>query len=279
SPGFCLLSCSTEREPLVTDRYPSERKSSTSSGEMEVLTTRLPLLFLLLVTGVFGRYDVSYSSSKICAVKGSTVTMSCSYYYPDGGTVTRAFWTTADSKKEGEEFPDLSEDPQYSERVQYLGDEQKKCDLSLRDVREEDAGVYYFRFITDAVGGKRIGTPGVSLSVTDLQVEAPGEVTEGDRVVLSCKSSCSLHLREFIWFRNSERVTGENQGNKLLLRSIRREDSGRYQCALDGASRSPEVLIDVFLEHKSGLNLTVISAASGGVFFIFIIFIIIFLIV
>ncbi|TRY92148.1 hypothetical protein DNTS_031456, partial [Danionella cerebrum] len=157
-----------------------------SSGGMEVLTTRLPLLFLLLVTGVFGLYDVSY-----------------------------------DLKEEGEEFPDLSEDPQFSERVQYLGDEQNKCDLRLRDVKWADVTVNV--------------PAGVSLSVTDLQVEAPGGVKEGDRVVLSCKSSCDLTKRApFIWFRNSERVTEGIQRNQLLLRSIRREDSGRYQCALDG---------------------------------------------
>ncbi|TRY92144.1 hypothetical protein DNTS_031456, partial [Danionella cerebrum] len=234
-----------------------------SSGGMEVLTTRLPLLFLLLVTGVFGLYDVSYGSSEICAVKGSTVIMSCSYNYPDGGTVTRAFWTNTDLKEEGEEFPDLSEDPQFSERVQYLGDEQNKCDLRLRDVREEDAGLYNFRFITDAVGGHWIGTPGVSLSVTDLQVEAPGRVKEGDRVVLSCKSSCDLTEREFIWFRNSKRVTKGIQRDQLLLKSIRREDSGRYKCAQDGELRvSPEVLIDVFYPPS---NVSVSVSGSGEV--------------
>uniref|UniRef100_A0A672LLG6 Ig-like domain-containing protein n=1 Tax=Sinocyclocheilus grahami TaxID=75366 RepID=A0A672LLG6_SINGR len=50
---------------------------------------------------------------------------------------------------------------------------------------------------------------------SDLQVEAPERVTEGDSVRLTCKSSCTLTDRAtFIWYRNSQR-----------------EDAGRYSCA------------------------------------------------
>uniref|UniRef100_A0A9J8CYD9 Ig-like domain-containing protein n=1 Tax=Cyprinus carpio carpio TaxID=630221 RepID=A0A9J8CYD9_CYPCA len=96
--------------------------------------------------------------------------------------------------------------------------------------------MYYFRFITNI--DKWIGKPGVNLTVTDLQVEAPESVTEGQNVSLTCKSSCALTNRAtFIWYRNSQPLTERrDRNNQLLLQSVRREDAGRYSCALHGHS-------------------------------------------
>ncbi len=69
---------------------------------------------------------------------------------------------------------------------------------------------------------------------SDLQVESPERVKEGDSVRLTCKSSCALTDREtFIWYRNSQPLTERRDGNnQLLLQSVRREDAGRYSCAV-----------------------------------------------
>uniref|UniRef100_A0A8C1WK85 Ig-like domain-containing protein n=1 Tax=Cyprinus carpio TaxID=7962 RepID=A0A8C1WK85_CYPCA len=71
---------------------------------------------------------------------------------------------------------------------------------------------------------------------SDLQVEAPERVTEGHNVSLTCKSSCTLTDRAtFIWYRNSQPLTERrDRNNQLLLQSVRREDAGRYSCALHG---------------------------------------------
>uniref|UniRef100_A0A9J7Y4Y5 Ig-like domain-containing protein n=1 Tax=Cyprinus carpio carpio TaxID=630221 RepID=A0A9J7Y4Y5_CYPCA len=73
---------------------------------------------------------------------------------------------------------------------------------------------------------------------SDLQVEAPERVTEGHNVSLTCKSSCTLTDRAtFIWYRNSQPLTERrDRNNQLLLQSVRREDAGRYSCALHGHS-------------------------------------------
>ncbi|XDV16727.1 hypothetical protein PO909_016305, partial [Leuciscus waleckii] len=171
--------------------------------------------------------------------------MRCTYTYPTGHQIEKVFWTKTQDKKEHEEFPDLSDDPEYSQRLQYLGDNQQNCNIRLSHVTLKDSHMYYFRFITDK-DGKWIGKSGVTLTVTDLQVESPERVTEGDSVNLTCKSSCALTDRAtFIWYRNSQKILTENK-YKLSINPVRREHSGRYSCAVDGHTHiSPAVQINV----------------------------------
>ncbi|MGL4898402.1 MAG: hypothetical protein ACRC31_08355, partial [Cetobacterium sp.] len=56
---------------------------------------------VLCVTVIQGQYDwgVTYTSTQICALKGSTVEISCSYRYPStinslDTTVEKTFWFT-----------------------------------------------------------------------------------------------------------------------------------------------------------------------------------------
>ncbi|KAK9981698.1 hypothetical protein ABG768_001222 [Culter alburnus] len=173
--------------------------------------------------------------------------MNCTYTYPTGYQIRRVFWTKG-PVREFVEPPDLSEDPEYSQRLQYLGDKQQICTIRLSHVTLKDSRMYYFRFITNKPGGRYIGTPGVTLTVTDLQVESPERVTEGDSVRLTCKSSCTLTDRAtFIWYRNSQPLTERrDRNNELLLQSVRREDAGRYSCAVHGHNHiSPAAELNV----------------------------------
>uniref|UniRef100_A0A8C1WPK6 Ig-like domain-containing protein n=1 Tax=Cyprinus carpio TaxID=7962 RepID=A0A8C1WPK6_CYPCA len=136
---------------------------------------------------------------------------------------------------------------------QYLGDKQQNCTIRLSHVTQKDQHKYCFRFITNVTEGKWIGKPGVTLTVTDLQVEAPERVTEGHNVSLTCKSSCTLTDRAtFIWYRNSQPLTERrDRNNQLLLQSVRREDAGRYSCALHGHSYiSPAAHLNVTYPPK-----------------------------
>ncbi|XP_067298545.1 B-cell receptor CD22-like, partial [Pseudorasbora parva] len=210
-----------------------------------------PLIVLLMIHGVSSAgWNVSYSPLHICAVKDSTVIMRCSYTYPTGHQIMKAFWTKV--YKKGVEPPDLSEDPEYSQRLQYLGDKQQNCTVRLSHVTLKDSHKYYFRFITDK--DKAMGITGLTLTVTDLQVESPERVTEGDSVRLTCKSSCTLTDRAtFIWSRNSQPLTERRDGNnELLLQSVRREDAGRYSCAVHGHTHtSPDVYLNVMYPPRS----------------------------
>ncbi|XP_058602450.1 sialic acid-binding Ig-like lectin 14 [Onychostoma macrolepis] len=216
------------------------------------MAPRLPLIVLLMIHGVSGAgWGVSYSPSHICALKNSSVIMSCTYTYPTGHKITKVFWTKGPVIK-GTEPPDLSEDRQYSQRLQYLGDKQQNCTIRLSHVTQKDAHVYCFRFTTDK--DKWVGYPGVTLNVTDLQVESPETVTEGDSVRLTCKSSCALtDGATFIWYRNSQPLTERrDRNNQLLLQSVRREDAGRYSCAVHGHTYiSPAAHLSVTYPPKS----------------------------
>ncbi|CAM4464117.1 unnamed protein product [Leuciscus chuanchicus] len=206
-------------------------------------------------------WGVSYSPSHICALKDSTVIMRCTYTYPTGYQIMEAFWTNESIK--GDESPDLSNDTEYSQRLQYLGDKQQNCTVRLSHVTLKDSHMYCFRFITDKPDGKYTGAPGVTLTVTDLQVESPERVTEGDSVNLRCKSSCALTDRAtFIWYRNSQPLTERrDRNNELLLQSVRREDSGRYSCAVDGHTHiSPAVQLNVMYPPR---NVSVLMSGSG----------------
>ncbi|XP_067283856.1 B-cell receptor CD22-like isoform X3 [Pseudorasbora parva] len=213
----------------------------------------LPLRFLLMIYGVYSAdWGVSYSPSHICALNDSSVTMTCTYTYPTGYQIINVFWTKV--LIHGLDPPDLSEDPEYSQRLQYLGDKQENCTVRLSHVTQKDSQMYYFRFTTNIPEGKWIGKPGVTLTVTDLQVESPERVTEGDSVRLTCKSSCTLtDGATFIWYRNSQPLTERrDRSDELLLQSVRREDAGRYSCAVHGHSHiSPAVYLNVTHAPKS----------------------------
>ena len=120
---------------------------------------------VLCVTVIQGQDDwgVTYSSTEICAFKGSTVDMSCTYRYPS--TVQRVenrFWFRT---VQNENYVDLKNEPGYSGRVQY-DCINKDCSLRITDLRESDSAEYKFRFITNQPGGTYTGEPGVTLRVT-----------------------------------------------------------------------------------------------------------------
>ncbi|KAL6481929.1 hypothetical protein MHYP_G00100090 [Metynnis hypsauchen] len=174
--------------------------------------------------------------------------MECTYIPPSGHSVQKAFWTK-ELVQSGSEPPDLLDDPEYRGRVQYLGDEHRDCTLRFKTVREKDQRKYYFTFTTEQPGGKYQGEAGVDLSVTGLQVEVPERVIEGDKVTLTCKTTCSLTVRPTItWYRNGHQIkfkfTFWSITDQLHLQPVSREDAGRYHCAVQGQN-SPEVTLNV----------------------------------
>ncbi|XP_030284673.1 uncharacterized protein LOC115588301 [Sparus aurata] len=191
------------------------------------------LVFLLLTVPVIqGKDDwgVTYSFTEICALKGSTVDLSCTYTYPS--TVKRVknrFWFT---KVSNGLYTDLRTDPEYSGRVQYnFGN--NDCTLRITDLRESDSAEYKFRFTTNEPGGGYTGSPGVTLSVTDLQVRVdrshvfPSELWAR----LMCHSSCRLRGRLlYVWYKNRRIIQG--QTSSYYSDSITPTDS--FSCAVEG---------------------------------------------
>ncbi|KAI9529150.1 hypothetical protein NQZ68_013457 [Dissostichus eleginoides] len=181
------------------------------------------VVFLLSVSVVQGQdgWGLTYSSTKICAVKGSTVEISCSYEYPstwnDGeNTVQKTFWFT---KLKGGEPVDLTTDSEYAGRVEDLC-ENNICTLRIRNLRESDSAEYMFRIKTNQPDGKYGGSTGVTLSVSSVRGQTCNRVIytersicafKGSSVDISCTySSFEDDVRSKFWFSPERSHQGQN---------------------------------------------------------------------
>ncbi|KAL3066280.1 hypothetical protein OYC64_016268 [Pagothenia borchgrevinki] len=189
------------------------------------------VVFLLSVSVVQGQdgWGLTYTSTEICAVKGSTVEIRCSYTYPSPwrghvNTVEKTFWFT--KKKDGERV-DLTTDSEYAGRVEDLG-ENNICTLRIRNLTESDSAEYMFRFETNQAGGKYSGSPGVTLSVSNLQVTS-------DTNWLYCQSSCPQSSNpSYIWYKNGQSIQGETSDYTSIP-----NNADSYSCALKGHEDFP----------------------------------------
>ncbi|XP_044047682.1 B-cell receptor CD22-like isoform X10 [Siniperca chuatsi] len=198
------------------------------------------VVFLLSVQVIQGQNDwgVTYTSTQICALKGSTVEISCSYRYPSrinslNTTVEKTFWVT---EMNGKEHVDLRTESEYAGRVQYSCNE-KSCTLRITDLRESDSAEYKFRFITNQPGGSFTGSPGVTLSVTDpdLQVQV-SRSQYSNWAMLQCHSRCRLPDRpSYVWYKNGQMIQAETSSSYSGY--LGSADS--YSCAVKGLEDFP----------------------------------------
>ncbi|KAL1005526.1 hypothetical protein UPYG_G00060230 [Umbra pygmaea] len=77
----------------------------------------------------------------------------------------------------------------------------------------------------------------------------PTSVSEGRRVTLLCRTTCTLdHIPEYIWYKNGKPVTNPVKSyNRLIIDPVTSSDAGRYSCAVGGRDdlRSPEKTLTV----------------------------------
>uniref|UniRef100_A0AAQ4QWP0 Ig-like domain-containing protein n=1 Tax=Gasterosteus aculeatus aculeatus TaxID=481459 RepID=A0AAQ4QWP0_GASAC len=150
-------------------------------------------------------WRVNYPQTDVCALKGSTVYISCDITYPPGidpSDIKDRFWFTKEKD----------------------------------DLRESDSAEYKFTLMTNKPGEKYTGSPGVTLSVTGLQVQV--RRSDSTWLELTYHSSCVLSDRpEYVWYKNEEII---KRGSSLLVSS---GSTDRYSCYLRGPTgqRSPAV--------------------------------------
>ncbi|XP_045899340.1 B-cell receptor CD22-like, partial [Micropterus dolomieu] len=186
---------------------------------------------------------VTYTDRSICAFKGSSVDISCTYnsYYTD---ITSKFWFSPERSLQWQNPPqpeDLSEDSQYAGRVQVLETERGRSTLRITDLRESDSAEYHFKFNTWRFEW-RSSLPGTTLTVTDLQVQVIRSTVEtySTEAELLCHSSCRLSDRpSYVWFKNGQKmesVETSSYKDQFYPRDI-------ISCAVKGQEdfRSPSV--------------------------------------
>ncbi|XP_078138660.1 B-cell receptor CD22-like [Centroberyx gerrardi] len=186
------------------------------------------LVFLLSVPVVQGQDDwgVTYTSTEICALKGSTVDIRCTYRYPYSlnrltTTVEKTLWFT---KLEGDKYVDLRTDSEYEGRVEY-----------------HDAP-----------------------KVPSVLVSSSGEIVEGSSVTLTCSSDANP-AATYTWYKENGNPDHKplKTGPQLDFISIQSSDSGEYYCAAEnelGGKRSASISINVKYGPK---NTSVLVSPSG----------------
>ncbi|XP_075948144.1 uncharacterized protein LOC142950130 [Anarhichas minor] len=108
----------------------------------------------------------------------------------------------------------------------------------ITDLRESDSAEYKFRFTTNQPDEKYTGSPGVTLSVTGLQLEVSRPDSTWSK--LKCLSSCVLpEHHSYFWYKNEQII----RKTAYSSYSVDYGDADSYSCAVSGYEdqRSPSV--------------------------------------
>nr|XP_024658454.1 hemicentin-1 [Maylandia zebra] len=227
------------------------------------------IVLLLTVPAVLGQtgWSVTSTSTHICALKGSTVDIGCSYSYPNnrnrGIMFRERLWFI---RNEYYGPVDLRTDPDYTGRVEHQFHE-KDCTLRITDLRESDSAEYKFRFMTNQYGGSYTGSPGVTLTVTDLQVKRRKSSAHTE---LQCHSSCDvIDPPSYVWYKNGQKIEEETS----LRVSVGGDDSS-YSCAVKGhegyrsaavyVPKLPSVSVSPSAEIVEGSSVTLTCSSDAN---------------
>uniref|UniRef100_A0A8C5FRN9 Ig-like domain-containing protein n=1 Tax=Gadus morhua TaxID=8049 RepID=A0A8C5FRN9_GADMO len=234
------------------------------------------LAFLLSVPVLQGNGDwrVTYSPSNVCALRGAMVDINCTYDYPDDvqylPNTVRTLWFT---KGNNYQPVDLENDKDYTGRVESSCEEVSchgTCSLRINDLRQSDSAVYKFRFTTNLPGGKYTGDPGVTLSVTDLQVKVSFlDPTDPTWAELECHSMCGLAGDpRYIWFRNGMK------GRRGVNYRAHIQSGDSYSCTVEGyehirsplvyAPKTPSVTVSPSGEIEEGSSVTLSCSSDAN---------------
>uniref|UniRef100_A0A8P4GS78 Ig-like domain-containing protein n=1 Tax=Dicentrarchus labrax TaxID=13489 RepID=A0A8P4GS78_DICLA len=223
-----------------------------------------------------GGYIVNYPHP-VCAVKGSTVTLLCSF------TPRKTF-----TEKDGREVPlgivrvvwcqnnvfchgtppsvynsgSTLNDPHYK----YLGDKKGNCTLQIKNVQTRDEATFRFRMETNDTRGHFTSVSGVDVTVTDcvqmriISSSADGEMRRGESVTLYCTAVCTIHQLEVTWFKDNHALS--ESGPALQLGPLTAKDSGNYICGLRTGTLSLPYSLHV--EAEDPVRMKINSSSADG---------------
>ncbi|XP_062243385.1 uncharacterized protein LOC133953478 [Platichthys flesus] len=178
---------------------------------------------------------VNYVNRRICALQGSSVNISSEYSYPKNQQANSLLWYKdwRSDLAAGEELITNTDRIKFHEVM-------NRHILTINKLKKNDSAEYIFRIGSD--GGKWAAAPGVTLVVTDLRVKfSPSEeVTEGQRVTLTCRTSCPLtDNMNYIWYLNNQPLNlTKTQSKYLVLDPVSSEHEGNYSCKVKMLQKS-----------------------------------------
>ncbi|XP_008288742.1 junctional adhesion molecule A-like [Stegastes partitus] len=210
--------------------------------------------FTVLLAGAVAQH-VSYPVTSACAVKGSTVTLPCTFTFQKSAVqhgknvsmkIRRVVWCKNHEICQGP-TPSVydSESKTKHRRFQYLGDMLGNCTLQIRDVRMEDNGTFRFRMEANVENQHFTGKSGVNITVigvSKMRINSSNherQIRRGEKVTLQCTSVCSFHQPEITWFKDGH--TLQKSGSTLHIDPVIAKDSGNYTCAEIGRQETSSV--------------------------------------
>ncbi|XP_025763478.1 uncharacterized protein LOC109202679 isoform X1 [Oreochromis niloticus] len=171
-------------------------------------------------------WRVNYVSRRICALEGSSVNIISKYSHPDDMKPEFKLWIKKWRTGDKERI-------EPSGRVEYHDNVKNQHILTIKNLTKNDSGEYTFILKRH---DKELKLPGVFLIVTELRVKmSPSAVvTEGQRVTLTCSTSCPLtDNTNYIWYLNSRPLNMTETHNKhLILDAVSRENIRNYSCGV-----------------------------------------------
>uniref|UniRef100_A0A3P9KHZ0 Ig-like domain-containing protein n=1 Tax=Oryzias latipes TaxID=8090 RepID=A0A3P9KHZ0_ORYLA len=170
-------------------------------------------------------WTVTCFQKRICALKGSSLNIYCKYSHPHDQPPKSKLWFKINRNINQEE--QLKE---KNNKVTFY-ESPNQANLTFKKLSKSDSGEYVFRIERNSREWKEATFPEVTLIVTDLRVKIrpSAEVTEGQKVTLTCSTSCPLTQNSnFRWYLNHQPLKLENK--HLVIDAVTSQDAGNYSC-------------------------------------------------
>ncbi|XP_042171360.1 sialoadhesin isoform X2 [Oncorhynchus tshawytscha] len=193
-----------------------------SVGLTQPICMEIALALLILPGVLCTDWLVTYQPKEICAVRGSSVVISCTFHYPDkldnkNLTVEKVMWSQG--RKQFFDGPFITESNNRTHtgtKFEYVGNKVHNCSLQIHQVEQRDSGEYAFRFETN--NGNWTG-----------------------------KNATNVNVSTVMWFKN--RTPLQEESSTLYLRDISFQDSGNYSCSPKHYNRPLSEVIRVNVEY------------------------------
>ncbi|XP_027872122.1 uncharacterized protein LOC114143919 [Xiphophorus couchianus] len=182
--------------------------------------------------------NVNYVSRSLCVLEGASVNISSKYTKSHSAHSNLLSWYKL--KRDMKEEADATM-IEAGGRVEHHNINNYEHTLTINNLMKDDSGEYMFT-LNKYEKYEQPDLLGAILVVTGLKVTmTPSDVvTEGQRVTLTCSTSCPLSEETtYMWFFNEQPLSLNGGHNKhVVLNPVRKRHAGIYTCAI----RTPKTI-------------------------------------